>query len=65
VEVLPRLSDGADGRAVVVDDLGRVVGVISPRDIARVTALADLRAGRPLAHAGAPVERPGDGQATG
>ena len=63
VEVLPRLSDGADGRAVVVDDLGRVVGVISPRDIARVTALADLRAGRPLAHAGAPAD-PGDGQAT-
>ena len=43
VDLLPRMSGGADGRAVVLDDGGRVVGLISPRDIAQVAALADLR----------------------
>src|SRR5690606_5106187 len=60
VEVLPRLSDGADGRAVVVDDLERVVGVISPRDIARVTAQADLRAGPTVVHAAPSPDHPPD-----
>ncbi|HEY8471152.1 MAG TPA: site-2 protease family protein [Natronosporangium sp.] len=47
-DLLPRLSQGTDGRAVVVDGDQRVVAVVSPRDIARVVALADLRADRPL-----------------
>ena len=32
-----------DGRAVVVDPDGRVIGVVSPRDVTRMTAIADLR----------------------
>src|SRR5690606_12761472 len=43
VDLLPRLAGCADGRAVVVDPDGRVIGVVSPRDVARMTAVADLR----------------------
>jgi Zn-dependent protease/CBS domain-containing protein len=49
VDVLPRMSGGADGRAVVLDGEDRVIGLISPRDISQVAALADLRRGGPLA----------------
>ncbi len=42
-DLLPRLSECADGRAVVVDPDGRVIGLVSPSDIARVAAVADLR----------------------
>lgn len=41
--LLPRLEGCSDGRAVVVDR-GRVVGVLSPSDIARTLRLADLAA---------------------
>lgn len=59
VELLPRLAGCGDGRAVVVDDDGRVRAVVSPRDIARVVALADLRAGRSSAPpAGSPPPYP-------
>ena len=43
-ELLERMHGCADGRAVVVDDAGRVVGVVSPRDVARALELVDLRA---------------------
>jgi CBS domain-containing protein len=47
VDVLPRLAAAGDGRAVVVDDAGRVVGLISPRDITAATIRAELRDGEP------------------
>ena len=40
-DILPRMSQCADGRVLIVDD-GRVVGIISPSDIARRLALAGL-----------------------
>lgn len=42
VDVLPRMSGCADGRVVVVEG-GRVVGIISPRDVARELELAGVR----------------------
>jgi CBS domain-containing protein len=33
----------ADGRAVVVDEQGRVIGIVSSTDISRALQLADLR----------------------
>jgi CBS domain-containing protein len=38
-----RMADRADGRAVVVDDDRRVIGIVSPRDISRALELRDLR----------------------
>jgi CBS domain-containing protein len=43
VELMERMHGCADGRAVVVDDAGRVVGVVSASDVARALQLADLR----------------------
>ena len=43
VELLERMHGCADGRAVVVDEAGRVVGVLSASDVARALQLADLR----------------------
>jgi CBS domain-containing protein len=43
VALMPRMADRADGRAVVVDDDGRVIGIVSPRDISRALELRDLR----------------------
>jgi CBS domain-containing protein len=57
-DLLPRLGGCADGRAVVVDQAGRVTALVSPRDIARMTAIADLRAGRPLELEPGPAEQP-------
>lgn len=56
--LLPRLEGCADGRAVVIHD-GRVVGVLSPSDIARTVQLADLAAfdRYPGAGGGADVSR--------
>lgn len=42
-DLLPRMEGCTDGRAVVLDQ-GRVVGVVSPTDIARTLQLADLTA---------------------
>ena len=54
VELLERMHGCADGRAVVVDDAGRVVGVVSSSDVARALELADLRGFDPYpAHSGA------------
>jgi Zn-dependent protease/predicted transcriptional regulator len=43
VELLERMQGCSDGRAVVVDEAGRVVGVVSPSDVARALELANLR----------------------
>lgn len=43
-DLLPRIAACADGRAVVVDDDGRVMAVVSPRDVSQMVALAELRA---------------------
>jgi Zn-dependent protease len=42
-DLLERMNGCADGRAMVVDDRGRVIGVVSPTDLARSLGLADLR----------------------
>jgi Zn-dependent protease/CBS domain-containing protein len=43
VELLERMQGCADGRAVVVDSAGRVVGIVSPSDVTRALETADLR----------------------
>ncbi len=53
LELLQRMHGCADGRAVVVDDAGRVVGVVSPSDIARELQLTNLRSLDPYAAASA------------
>jgi Zn-dependent protease/predicted transcriptional regulator len=53
VDLLSRLGGCADGRAVVVDETGRVIGLVSPRDISTVMALTDLRGTQPYALLGA------------
>jgi Zn-dependent protease/CBS domain-containing protein len=44
IELLERMRGCADGRALVVEE-GRVVGIVSPTDIARLLQLGDLRGG--------------------
>jgi Zn-dependent protease/predicted transcriptional regulator len=43
VDLLERMHGCADGRAVVIDDAGRVVGLLTASDVARALQLADLR----------------------
>ncbi len=43
----------ADGRAVVIDAAGRVIGVVSPRDISTLMGIADLRSLQPYPLLGA------------
>jgi len=63
VDLLPRLHGCVDGRAVVVDDAGRVVGLVSPRDISNAMALADLRAAQPYPLLGADLNAGPTGRA--
>lgn len=49
VDVLPRLAACSDGRAIVVEG-DRLVGIVSPTDIARHVELADLGSLRRLEH---------------
>jgi Zn-dependent protease/predicted transcriptional regulator len=42
LDLLPRLSDCADGRTLVVSD-GRLVGIVSPSDISRAVQRSTLR----------------------
>jgi CBS domain-containing protein len=42
VDLLPRMADCADGRALVVEG-GRLVGIVSPTDVMRQLELAELR----------------------
>ncbi|GGO61991.1 zinc metalloprotease [Nonomuraea cavernae] len=46
-DLLTRMDGSADGRAVVLDDAGHLVGLITPSDISRVIQTADLRPRRP------------------
>jgi Zn-dependent protease/CBS domain-containing protein len=48
-DLLPRLSECADGRALVVGDDGRLTGIVSPSDIARAVQRATLRTPTPTA----------------
>ena len=48
-DLMPRMSQCADGRALVVED-GKVVGLVSPTDVARRLELADLRDSRATTH---------------
>jgi Zn-dependent protease/CBS domain-containing protein len=52
-DLLPRMAGCADGRAVVVDATGRVVGLVSPSDISRLMAVSDLRGSQPYPLLGA------------
>lgn len=46
-DLLPRMGGCADGRAVVLDPDGRLIGLITPSDISRTIQTMDLRAARP------------------
>ncbi|MEU8798249.1 site-2 protease family protein [Spirillospora sp. NPDC048819] len=46
-DLLPRMAGCTDGRAVVLDDEGHVIGLITPSDIARALQTSDLRGSRP------------------
>lgn len=48
-ELLPRLNACADGRALVLAD-SRIVGIVSPSDVAHTLGLADLRRARVTEH---------------
>jgi CBS domain-containing protein len=41
--LLQRMTGCADGRAAVLDDVGHVIGVVSPSDINRTVLMRDLR----------------------
>ncbi|RNL86234.1 site-2 protease family protein [Halostreptopolyspora alba] len=56
-ELLPRLHGCGDGRAVVLDEAGRVVAVVSPGDISRLASAADLRSTDPYPPRGADLNR--------
>jgi len=43
-DLLHRMQSSPDGRAFVLDDSGRLVGIVSPSDIARFVQLSMLRA---------------------
>jgi CBS domain-containing protein len=71
VTLLPRMRGCSDGRAVVLDEQDRVIGVVSSTDISRALQLADLRSFHaylpprradlttvPTAEAGASTARP-------
>lgn len=49
-ELLPRLDDCADGRALVLAENSRIVGIVSPSDIAHTLSLANLRRSRVTEH---------------
>lgn len=42
-ELLPRMAGCTDGRAVVLDTAGRLIGIVSPSDVARTVQNAELR----------------------
>jgi Zn-dependent protease/CBS domain-containing protein len=42
-ELLPRMAGCSDGRAVVVDDANRVIGIVSPSDVSRAIQLTGPR----------------------
>jgi CBS domain-containing protein len=42
-DLLQRMQSSPDGRALVMDDAGQLVGIVSPTDIARYVQLSMLR----------------------
>jgi CBS-domain-containing membrane protein len=42
-DLLPRVAGCSDGRAVVLDPQRRLVGIVSPSDVARTVQAAELR----------------------
>jgi CBS domain-containing protein len=44
VQLLTDLSSSVDGRALVMDD-DRLVGIVTPTDVVRMSEMAMLRAG--------------------
>lgn len=46
-ELLTRMSGSADGRAVVLDSDGRLLGLLTPTDISRVIQTTELQGGDP------------------
>lgn len=48
-ELLPR-DDCADGQALVLAENSRIVGIVSPSDIAHTLSLANLRRSRVTEH---------------
>uniref|UniRef100_UPI000DE24763 CBS domain-containing protein n=1 Tax=Nonomuraea lactucae TaxID=2249762 RepID=UPI000DE24763 len=46
-DLLPRMGGCSDGRAVVLDPAGRLLGLITPSDISRVVQTAELRSSDP------------------
>ncbi|MGH3974684.1 MAG: CBS domain-containing protein, partial [Pseudonocardiaceae bacterium] len=42
-DLLPRMAGCTDGRAVVIDAGGRLVGIVSPSDVARTVQNAEFR----------------------
>ncbi|XRQ09368.1 site-2 protease family protein [Actinomadura welshii] len=42
-DLLPRMAGCTDGRAIVLDDAGQVIGLITPTDISRALQTSDLR----------------------
>ncbi len=59
MSLLPRMQGCTDGRAIVVED-GRIVGIVSPTDVARTLELTELLRGGHLPGARPPGPRPGD-----
>ncbi|MFG1696046.1 site-2 protease family protein [Nonomuraea sp. NPDC049309] len=57
-DLLQHMGGSADGRAVVLDPAGRLIGLITPSDVSRVVATAGLRATDPLGPRGADVAVP-------
>jgi Zn-dependent protease len=53
-DLAPRLSQGAGARALVFDDQGQLVGIVSPVDISRAMSLAELRRHPPAARQASP-----------
>jgi CBS-domain-containing membrane protein len=43
LELLPRMIDCSDGRAVVIGNDGHLAGIVTPSDITRAVQLHDLR----------------------
>jgi CBS-domain-containing membrane protein len=46
VDLLGRMTEATDGRAIVLAD-GRLVGLVSPTDISRTVSLAAFRPAKP------------------
>lgn len=57
VDLLPRLNDCADGRALVFDD-GRLVGIVTPTDVTRILDVRGINLASPPTRAQPPPPPP-------